>query len=90
MNKNDFIKSIAEKMEVSAAQAARYYEAMTETITEGLKDAGKISLNGLGNFELKHKAARQGINPLTKQKISIAASNAPTFKFSAAYKKLFN
>ena len=36
------------------------------------------------------KIAREGINPKTQEKISIAESKMPTFKFGKAYKDSFN
>ena len=66
------------------------YDAFVETVTEALKKGDTVALMGFGTFELKKKAARTGINPLTKEKIKIKASKTPALKFSSAYKAEFN
>lgn len=90
MNKGEFLKAVAEKSNISVAQAKVCFDAMVETVTKALKKDNKVALMGFGTFELRKKAARKGINPLTKKPISIAACKAPALKFSSAYKALFN
>lgn len=90
MNKTQFIKSIAEKAGLTVKEATAAYDAFVGTITESLKKGKKVALLGFGNFELKKRAARVGVNPQTKAKVKIAASKAPTFKVSKTYKGLFN
>lgn len=89
MNKNEFLKSVSAKAEVSEKEAAKLFEAVVDTITETLKAGDSISLVGFGTFEIKERAARDGINPSTMEKIKIAASKAPNLKFGKAYKDLF-
>ena len=90
MNKGEFLKVMGEKANGSAAQAKIYYDAFVDTITAALKKGDTVALMGFGTFELKKKAARTGINPLTKEKIKIKASKTPALKFSSAYKATFN
>ncbi|HRX14192.1 MAG TPA: HU family DNA-binding protein [Eubacteriales bacterium] len=89
MNKAEFIKAIADQSGLSIKDAGAAFDAMTEVIAKTIK-VDKIQLSGFGTFELKHKPAREGINPLTKQKIKIAASNTPGLKFGKSYKEKFN
>lgn len=89
MNKAEFVKAIAEKSGLSVKDAGTAYDAMTEVVAETIKKE-KIVLAGFGTFELRQKAARQGINPLTKEKIHISASNMPALKFGKSFKELFN
>lgn len=90
MNKGEFIKAVAERADLSVKEATVAFDAVVATITDALKNGDKISLVGFGSFELKSKAAREGINPQTKEKVSIPASKAPVLKFGKAYKDLFN
>ena len=53
---------------------------LADVVAEELKNGGKVQLVGFGTFEVSERAAREGINPLTKQPIKIAASKAPKFK----------
>ena len=50
----------------------------------------KVQLVGFGSFEVAERAAREGINPLTKQPMSIPASKAPKFKAGRGLKDAVN
>ncbi len=89
MNKSDLIRSIANNAGITLKDAATAFDAVVDAITENLKNGEKIQISGFGTFELKCKDAREGINPKTGEKISIAASRTPVFKFGKAYKDSF-
>ena len=80
MNKAEFIRALAEKADLSLKDAAAAVDAYAEVVAEALKDGEKVAIAGLGTFELKAKAERQGFNPVTMEPITIPASNAPTQK----------
>lgn len=86
MNKGEFIKSIATKAEFTNKQAEAAYNAFVETVAETLKAGEQVNLVGFGTFAVKERAAREGINPLTKEKISIPASKVPALKFGKSFK----
>ena len=90
MTKTELTKAIAAKANLTQAQAAAAYDAMIETIAETLKNDEKISLVGFGTFEVKDVPERDGINPATGEKIKIAASKKPSFKFGKSFKDMFN
>ena len=89
MNKGEFLKAVAAKAGITQKQADEIYDATLAVLTEELKKGDKVALLGFGTFEVKKKAAREGINPKTKAKIKIAASNVPNFKFGGAFKDQF-
>lgn len=89
MNKTEFLKAVAEKANLTGKQAQCAYEAIVATVEETLKKGEKIQLVGFGSFELKCKPARECINPMTKQKVKVAACKVPTFKMGKAFKELF-
>ncbi len=90
MNKNELIRAIANNAGITLKDAATALDGFIGAITEGLKNGEKIQISGFGSFELKTKEAREGINPKTGEKIKIAASKIPAFKFGKAYKDSFN
>lgn len=90
MNKSDFIAKIAENSGLTKTDADKFLGAFVATVKEALANGEKIQILGFGNFELKDKAAREGINPLTKQPLSIPASKVPAFKVSKTFKDEFN
>ena len=62
--------------------------AVVDSITEALKKGDKVALVGFGTFEVRTRAARQGINPQTKKKINIPATKVPAFKAGKALKEV--
>ena len=89
MNKNELIRAIANDAGITLKDAAVVLDSVVGAITEGLKADGKVQISGFGTFELKQKPAREGINPKTGEKIKVAASKIPAFKFGKAYKDSF-
>lgn len=80
MTKTDLINKIAEDAEISKTAAAKAINALTEGITEALKEKdGKIALIGFGTFSKVHREARTGRNPQTGEAIKIAARNVVKF-----------
>lgn len=89
MNKNELIRTMANKAGITLKDADCALNSFIEAVTEELKNGGKIQISGFGSFEIKEKDAHVGINPKTGEKINIAASKTPVFKFGKAYKDLF-
>ncbi len=86
MNKADLIAKVADKSGLTKKDADKALAALIESITEALKNDDKIQLVGFGTFELRKRAERKGRNPLTKEEITIPASNVPAFKAGKALK----
>lgn len=90
MNKGEFIKEVAAKSGLTQKDAAIAYEAMVATLEEALKAGDKVQLVGFGNFEVKERAERTGVNPQTKETVTIPACKVPAFKFGKNFKALLN
>ncbi len=90
MNKNDLVAAVAAKAGLSKKDSDAAVNAVISTITETLKAGDKVVLVGFGTFETKVRAARTGINPATKAKITIPASKAVAFKAGKALKDSVN
>ncbi len=90
MSKTDLVEVIAAKAGLTKADAARALDAAIEGITEGVKKQGKVTLVGFGTFKVTKRAARDGINPLTKQPLHIPAKNAVSFKAGSKLKDSVN
>ncbi len=86
MNKTELVAAVAEKAELSKKDAEKAVAAVIDSITDALKGGDKVALVGFGTFEVKERAAREGVNPATGEKIKIAASKAPAFKAGKAFK----
>ena len=90
MNKNELIRAIANKTGFTLKDATTALDGVLGAITDALNDGEKIQISGFGTFEIKTKPAHEGINPKTQEKISIAETKVPSFKFGKAYKDSFN
>ena len=86
MNKGAFVEALAERLDVSRAQAERSLGAVLEIIEGELVAGNKVALTGFGSFEVSERAARTGRNPQTGAAIKIAASRVPKFSAGAALK----
>ena len=86
MNKTELVAAIAEKAGISKKDADAAVAAFVATVTDAMKAGDKVSLIGFGTFEVKARAARTGINPMTKETIKIAACKVPSFKAGQALK----
>ena len=83
MSKQELIDMIAEKADLTKAAAARALDATLDSITDALKDGKKVTLVGFGNFEVKHRNARKGVNPSTGESMNIPAKDVPKFNLTA-------
>ena len=86
MKKNELISAVAAKAGLSKKDSEKALAAFMETVIETLASKDKVQIAGFGTFETRERAARKGINPLTKQPIDIAASVVPAFKAGKAFK----
>ena len=83
MNKTELVKKIAEKAQVSQAEAKTVLEATLESVKDALKAGDSVQLIGFGTFSVSERAARTGKNPRTGEKIKIAAKKVAKFKAGA-------
>ena len=86
MNKHELIETVSSKTEISKKEADAVVNATLDAIIEGLVKEGKVIIPGFGSFEVRNKTAREGRNPRTGEKVTIAAKRAPAFKPGKAMK----
>jgi DNA-binding protein HU-beta len=87
MNKSEFLKAMADKGGLTLKDATTAYDAFVGAMLDALKAGEKVQLTGFANVEVRARAAREGINPATKQKISIPATRVPVLKFGKTFKE---
>ncbi|MDL2213555.1 HU family DNA-binding protein [Bacteroides sp. OttesenSCG-928-J23] len=83
MNKAELTKMMAEKSGLTKTDSVKALNAFMETVAEALKSGDKISLIGFGTFLVNERAERTGVNPSTKQQITIPARKVVKFKAGA-------
>ncbi len=90
MNKNDLVAQVAEGAELSKTDAAKAVDAVFDAIAEALKKGDEVRLVGFGTFSVSERAASEGRNPRTGEKIDIEASRQPKFKAGKGLKDIVN
>ena len=83
MNNSELVEKIAAGAGLSKADAKKALEATVVAIKDALIANDKIALVGFGTFSVGERPAREGINPATKEKITIAAKKIAKFKAGA-------
>ena len=90
MNKSEFIAKLAEDTELKKADAEKFFEAFVSNVKELMANGDKLQIIGFGTFEAKDRAAKNGVNPATGEKIEIAACKVPSFKPAKSLKDEMN
>ena len=85
MTKSEFVDRIAPQFE-SKKQAADAVETILDGIANTLSGGGEINFTGFGKFSVADRAPRQGVNPRTGERITIAAARVPKFSAGAGLK----
>ena len=86
MNKTELIVAVAEKTELDKKEAEKVVSAVFDTIVEKVAAGQDIRIVGFGTFECRERKERTGVNPRTKEQITIPASKIPAFKAGKAFK----
>jgi DNA-binding protein HU-beta len=90
VNKNDLIDEVANGSGLSKSDAAKAVEAVFDKITAALRNGDEVRLVGFGTFSVSNRAASEGRNPRTGEKIQIPASKQPKFKAGKGLKDAVN
>lgn len=90
VNKGDLIKKIAEETQIPKTKVQEVIDSAIAITKDTLSNQGVVSIFGLGNFTVKQRAAHSGINPRTKEKISIPSTNTVHFAPASSVKNAVN
>lgn len=78
--KKDLVMMVAEQCNVSKVAANAVMECIFELIKESVTKGVKVEISGFGSFERRLRKAKPGMNPKTKEKVTIPATHIPKFK----------
>lgn len=88
MKKAELIAAIAEKGGYTKKEAESALNAVIDTITSSLENGEKVAISGFGSFEVRDRAAKESINPATKEPVHVPAKKVPAFKAAKALKEI--
>lgn len=83
MNKTELIEKIAAGSGLTKTDAKKALDATMAAVKDALVAGDKVALVGFGTFSVSERPAREGVNPLTGEKINIAAKKVAKFKAGA-------
>lgn len=90
MNKNDLIAAVAETAGLSKSDATKAVDGVFDSIAASLKNGQEVRLVGFGTFTVAMRAATEGRNPRTGERITIPASKRPKFSAGKGLKDAVN
>lgn len=80
MNRRKLIEVLSEDTAFSRKDITKVLDTLLRTIIKTLKKQAKVQWSGFGTFSVAKRAARKGINPATKESISLPEIYVPKFK----------
>ena len=90
MNKSELANFISSEHCVTRYDAKRAIDMVTDSIIKIVGQGNSVEIIGFGSFVQRHVATKNGVNPQTREKISISAYNKPTFKAGKKFKDACN
>lgn len=90
ITKKEMVENVKDTLATTKQTATLAVDAVIEVIVEALKNGDQVCLREIGTFEPYTRPERQGINPATKEKITIPESIGIRFKASKTLKDVMN
>ncbi len=90
LNKKLLTDKIAEEFDKTKKESGEIVNFVLEEFTAMLAKGGTVEMSGFEKFEVRHRPERPGINPATKERITIKASNTPAFRAAKALREAVN
>jgi DNA-binding protein HU-beta len=90
VNKSDFVNALAKETGQAKAVVETFVEAFQTVTRHALRKGDEINLIGFGKFEVKKRAARDGVNPKSGEKMKIAARKVVKFTAGTTLKNAVN
>ncbi|MBQ6335257.1 MAG: HU family DNA-binding protein [Erysipelotrichaceae bacterium] len=87
VTKKELAEALAEEYGYSKKESLELVNSLFGKIVATLAEGNTVDISGFGKFVVKERAAREGINPATGDKVEIPASKAPAFRAAKALKE---
>ena len=90
MKKTDLIFELAESSTLSKVEVKVCVDTILTALTKGIVSGEGVEVRGFGSFYRKHKKARLGINPKTKERTQVGEKFMPFFKPGKSLREVVN
>jgi integration host factor subunit alpha len=81
---------LQEQFGMSRQEARQVVERLFKIMKDTLSQGEDLLISGFGKFSVRQKKARQGRNPQTEEKITLAARKVVGFKISGVLRRRLN
>jgi len=90
VTKQDVVDAVANKTGMTKKDAGEAVEAVLDVVTSALRSGDQVTFTGFGKFSTSKRAARQGVNPRTGDKVWIKEAIVPKFSAGSQLKASVN
>jgi DNA-binding protein HU-beta len=90
VNRKELVAAVADGADLEQKTVDAVLRSLQTTLEGCAAKGEKVSVPGFFALSVGQRAAREGRNPATGEKIQIAASKAPKFTAGASLKKAVN
>ena len=88
MTKSEMAEKLAEKLNIKKQQAEQVINIITNSIIEALAKGDKVEIRGFGSFRVRQRAAKEGRNPKTGEKVFVPEKKVPFFKTGKDFREV--
>ena len=86
LNTKDFIKALAEKLQITQTEATKLIDDASVIIRETVNSEGNLTIQNLGNFQLKKTESRESYIPAIGKKALVPPKKSLIFHPSETLK----
>lgn len=90
MTKSEMAERLAGKIKINKQYAERLINIFTNSIIEALAKGDKVEIRGFGSFRVRHRAAKEGRNPKSGEKVFVPPKKVPFFKTGKDFRETVN
>lgn len=90
INRRRFAQLMAGQLQETITHTEAFIRVFEDVITKQLKAGHNINLTGFGQFMVKPRTAREGVDPRTGKRIKMPASLTPKFTAGLLLKQAVN
>jgi DNA-binding protein HU-beta len=80
LRKQDLIKDVSQRVKQPESVVGSVINATFDAIRDSLAEGEEVTITGFGSFRITERAAREGRNPQTRERIIIPAGKSPSFR----------
>ncbi len=87
LTRKDIAKHLSDTIGLSVLDTDNFVKDIFDIISQSLANGEDVKISDFGSFELRHKKARVGRNPKTKEEVTISERTVVSFRPSEKLKK---